>query len=206
VYGRVANVTYNAHTADNTAHNLTATIATLNTAINGKTSSGAFRGMLCAFHVAPTDANWKYCDGGNGTPDLRGYFLFGANGAHPVGYGVGGEESHTLGLTEITSHQHKTDTDSVTLKGGSSSGDQKGALINSYAYDRVQEIVGGGLAHNNMPPYYCANFYCYLPPLSVEDEVAEEIDDTEDEKKRKVLRILKWLDKSENKKILERMV
>ncbi|MBI5676153.1 MAG: hypothetical protein HZC48_10075 [Nitrospirae bacterium] len=56
-------------------------------------------------------AGWALCDGTNGTPDLRSRFIVGrGQGAGLTLYNdaniTGGEEKHTLTITEIPSHTH----------------------------------------------------------------------------------------------------
>jgi microcystin-dependent protein len=63
--------------------------------------------------------HWAFCDGTNGTPDLRGRFVLGAN---PMGQTsapttlsrralntTGGAETHTLELAEMPAHSHSSD-------------------------------------------------------------------------------------------------
>jgi hypothetical protein len=101
-------------------------------------------------------AGWKLCDGDNSTPDLRGKFVLGAGGSYAVG-ATGGAATHTLTVDEIPSHAHATsasltatipehgdneDYDNYIPDGGTTTGN-----------------TGGGVAHNNMPPYYAI---CYI--------------------------------------------
>lgn len=43
-------------------------------------------GTIIAYYSAtlPADNTWVWCDGNNGTPDLRGYFIRGANNSYPL--------------------------------------------------------------------------------------------------------------------------
>lgn len=72
-----------------------------------------FKGMIMPFSGSfdsdgyPIDSatnitrkDWHICDGTNGTPDLRGRFILGANSGHAVG-STGGEETHTLQNSEL---------------------------------------------------------------------------------------------------------
>ncbi len=94
------------------------------------------------------------------TPDLRGRSTFGidsASGAPTGGRivtapvttgGTGGEEKHTLTVPETPPHTHgykkSTYSTSVLSPGGVSS------VVLS---DDITDVTGGGLSHNNMPPY-----------------------------------------------------
>ena len=125
-----------------------------------------------SLHISfsPTDPGTIY---GGTWEQIKGRFLFavGANTANtdntygslnanainrPVGE-QGGEVTHTLTTSEMPSHAHPIRYGSV----GSSSGDVYASVRLPYnqAQARVGEdkqgmqSVGGGQAHNNMPPY-----------------------------------------------------
>lgn len=114
------------------------------------------KGAIMAWAGALEDVpeGWAVCDGENGTPDLRGKFLLGVSSSHALGK-TGGEESHTLSENEIPYHRHTIDTHKdVTALGQYPSVPL--AKLNSWG-DSVSlntDGVGGGKAHNNMPPYY----------------------------------------------------
>ncbi len=50
--------------------------------------------LFATFSGVP--AGWTYCDGNNGTPDLRGLFIRSSGGGHPA-HEVGGTIIHTHG-------------------------------------------------------------------------------------------------------------
>jgi microcystin-dependent protein len=85
-------------------------------------------------------------------PDLREVFVIGAGVVHSVG-DTGGEATHTLTIDEIPDHAHvvyrasNIGTASTRVAGGASN--TIGATTTT--------SVGGGLAHNNMPPFNTLN-------------------------------------------------
>ena len=108
---------------------------------------------------------WALCDGqianGRRTPDLRGRFVPGAGGAYRVGQ-TGGEERHTLAVSELPSHSH-----SYSFKGADLDLDWKN---DNYFYDasghysgngntKWTASAGGGQSHENRPPFYAI---CYI--------------------------------------------
>jgi hypothetical protein len=117
---------------------------------------------------------WVECDGSNGTPDLRGRFIYGRKSGYPFNR-KGGEMEHALTIEEMPSHHHSGST-----LGGNYSGD---GLIHhwgqGYGPHRGAKNVGGRevkdadgkplkdkdgnlvyetVPHNNMPPYYVLTY------------------------------------------------
>ena len=146
--------------------------------------------MLCGFNFAPNGwvlANGQILSiqqnqalfsllgtqyGGNGTttfalPDLRGRFPIGAGqGSGLTGRTqgeTGGEENHTLLLSEIPSHTHSVNVSNTTGTTDTPGGNylaQSSEGINEYASTSNSIMnagslnnTGGGQAHNNMQPY-----------------------------------------------------
>ena len=98
---------------------------------------------------------WALCDGQNDTPDLRDKFVLGAGRSYSVG-NTGGEETHTLTVSEMPSHSHsyKKYESASTISTSSSSR----RLIPSSS-ETDTGLTGGNQPHNNMPPYYAL---CYI--------------------------------------------
>ena len=126
--------------------------------------------------VSPFPAGWYLLDGspvdettslgvyllslgissnGDGTvnlPDLRGKFPYMPLDSEGL-MCFGGEREHTLITDEIPSHTHGIPLcyhDSTTYTNFPRSG-----TLHNYAHNtRASNTAGGGLAHNNMPPYF----------------------------------------------------
>ena len=117
---------------------------------------------------------------------LKDRFLLGGGGSYALG-GTGGASTHTLTTSEMPSHRHGLsstnsgewldDYDWVKPLGNNGGGgaNKSGAVaemcintgmgqryVSSYsaAYSGyIMEAVGGGSAHNNMPPYLVVNMW-----------------------------------------------
>ncbi len=117
-------------------------------------------GMISAFAGSSVPTGWTLCDGTNGTPDLTANFVVGAGqGAgltnRPL-KSTGGEASHVLTIPELGAHVHpynlaiSTEKILTHLSGSTDSG----TALTNYGGTATTGTTGGGLAHNNMPPYY----------------------------------------------------
>ena len=83
---------------------------------------------------------------------IGGRFLIGADSTYQAG-AIGGEAAHTLTANEMPSHTHNVTVDgqnpgAFQLQTGSSQ-----QVINLGQKQYTSTSVGGGAAHNNMPPY-----------------------------------------------------
>lgn len=93
-----------------------------------------------------------YLGGGTWT-QIQGRFLLGASSSYTAG-STGGEATHTLTTAEIPAHSHRAGWKrydaygSGTLDAAYWSNGVEGANVDYYT-----SSVGGGTAHNNMPPY-----------------------------------------------------
>lgn len=104
------------------------------------------------------DTSWRLCDGGDGTPDLRGRFVLGVSDGHSAGQ-TGGEATHTLTEAEMPAHNHAQYI-TADETSGTNTVQNVGCLRNGRTwYERINTgMAGGGLPHNNMPPYYALSF------------------------------------------------
>lgn len=124
-----------------------------------------YPGMIIAYSppnksVTKAPDGWVFCDGNNGTPDLKGRFILGSgNSAKYPFNSYGGEDTHILTVDEMPSHQHL----GSKLKGREWSTNMTNPPISTWLSDEPSgDNVGGSYTdsagksqpHNNMPPYY----------------------------------------------------
>lgn len=110
----------------------------------------------------------EFKSGNNFTvPDLRGKFVLGVSGSHPVA-SSGGSETHTLDVSEMPAHSH-TDlghahteviaAPNVTTIGP---GSPQPTAVPSAGVTGIGSAnldnAGGGQSHNNMPPYMALKY------------------------------------------------
>lgn len=129
-------------------------------------------------NLADIPNGFIYCDGTNGTPDLRGRTLIGT-GTWADSYGselyligaTGGARMHKLTIAELPSHSHSqhqwtvygdSSSFSIKRKTGMDSFDAVGTLGNNGLPARYTNNVGGGQAHENRPPYMAVHWIMKL--------------------------------------------
>jgi hypothetical protein len=95
---------------------------------------------------------WAICNGNNGTPNIGGRVIVGYGTGFTTLNEIGGEKEHTLTLPEIPVHSH-----GLPIQVGGSlnipSLTETGSNNESYSETNRTTNAGGGLPHNNMPPY-----------------------------------------------------
>jgi microcystin-dependent protein len=149
-----------------------------------ETEGYMFVGMMTPSGRANPPDNWLACDGtaylitqypnlynaigttfgddGAGTfrvPDMRLRFPVGADGTTGYNPGdTGGEAEHTLSVNEIPAHHH--DLDFILLTGTTTGIPLTGQPQGDYG-DISTKNTGGGLAHNNIPPYLALNWFIF---------------------------------------------
>lgn len=94
-----------------------------------------------------------------------GIFVMSAGDGYPLG-SMGGEATHTLSVSEMPAHNHKiirpqwyySDSDVADNNSGAIFA-PKGTSKAYFSQDSEITSMGGGEAHNNMPPYIAANMW-----------------------------------------------
>ncbi|ABF41455.1 phage Tail Collar [Candidatus Koribacter versatilis Ellin345] len=147
---------------------------------------------IVSFNFAPK--GWAFCNGqilpinqnqalfslmgttygGNGTtnfalPNLQGRTPFHTGSGFTLGQ-VGGEQNHTLIITEMPAHTHNLQVNSVAADASSAVGSFFGnAGASNYAATADTSMAsgaiasaGGGQPHNNLSPYLVLNFVVAL--------------------------------------------
>lgn len=116
-------------------------------------------GSIIMWNSATPPMGWSLCDGTNGTPDLRNRFVLGVSSNHGLGQ-TGGEEAHTLSVNEMPNHSHSFSLPQGDQNWGNGNGNAFWG--GSYGRGIGTNAVGGGAAHNNMPPFYALSYIMKL--------------------------------------------
>ena len=96
-------------------------------------------------------------------PDLRGKFLIGADVSYPVG-SVGGDASHVLTVAEMPAHEHSTHSHDANVDVEAIGAPDLSAGI---GLPDITGQAGGGIAHNNMPPFHALDVGIVALPVVV---------------------------------------
>jgi microcystin-dependent protein len=96
-------------------------------------------GTIVMWSGSTPPPNWKLCDGSAGTPDLRGRFIIGADGGHPINT-TGGGNAAAAGITigAAGGHEH-------ALAGA------VGASVTGVSVSATSSKVDAGGSANNVP-------------------------------------------------------
>jgi hypothetical protein len=124
--------------------------------------SGSIVAWNTTWQTVPT--GWLYCDGTNGTPDLRGKMIYGCCSASHNVNDVGGEENHTLTVAEMPGHTHGYNVITSTGNGSNCPSNSNppcktfggGSAPTYMTYN--SSSTGGGNGHNNMPPFHILSY------------------------------------------------
>ncbi len=151
---------------------------------NGTTYYMVPRGAIVMWSgpLADIPPGWALCDGNNGTPDLRDRFIVSAGGGYAVG-ATGGQNQVALGINEIPSHAHSVSIANdgshkhtlygtwqttgggwITFMGTTASPQSLEVIDNGGTHSHACTIGnnGGGLQHENRPPYFALAFIMKL--------------------------------------------
>lgn len=126
------------------------------------------RGLILIYNGEIAPAGWAICDGTNGTPNLTGRSVLGADPAGTKGAprkvnDIGGSTTHTLTINELPSHTH-----SYELTRGTTRVNAANTFLNHIFITGFEELnattskTGGNAPHNNMPPYIALNYIMKL--------------------------------------------
>ena len=146
-------------------------------------------GMIMMFTGSSAPSGWAFCDGNNGTPDLRNRFIVGAGSSYSSG-DTGGANDVILTATQMPNHAHyfsgsQSHNHSFRGVGGNDHNDSTRVAVvmrndtnlsyNFYTATNntgVQSATvtisgnthqqGGGAAHENRPPYYALSYIMKL--------------------------------------------
>jgi hypothetical protein len=132
-----------------------------NMAVRNLNVDGSFnllpRGMITVWNKNVAPSGWAFCDGTQGTPDLRGRFILGqGQGPNLTNRSLGdisGSETMQLTITELPPHSHQYTALSGHWDGGKGG---TGTLIDAYNSISWQagESKGNGKSFDKMPPFY----------------------------------------------------
>ena len=142
-----------------------------NLSING-TFNMLPRGSIVVWNGNMAPFGWAICDGTNGTPDLRGKFIIGANADTYKLNSTGGQTTKTLSVDELPAHTHQYDDIFHTNreKRRTNLGVNVDSIINvphnignetdinqtnkGFEMSRISDPVGNGKSFSTLPPYY----------------------------------------------------
>ena len=129
----------------NTTYWKEVSLSVLNNKLN-KISSHV--GMIIHSTTLDTMAKVIAIYGGTKWVKIEGRFLLGHSSSYAIN-STGGEATHTLTINEMPSHNHTIDVSASTGNYGNM---PLGGAMKGSVNDNISS-VGGGKAHNNMPPY-----------------------------------------------------
>ena len=104
---------------------------------------------------------WALCNGKNGTPNLLDRFIVSVGESYNIN-ARGGEATHVLSLAEMPRHNHQFVFTGADIDADWHEKDHFFCQHNKYpefSHEESTLAVGGGMAHENRPPYYAL---CYI--------------------------------------------
>ena len=119
-------------------------------------------GMVIMFNGITAPTGWQYCDGTNGTPDLRDRFVICSTAIYPLG-STGGVASVSLVTNNLPDHQHGG---AAVLGSGGTAGindyNVSGIGGNTTGISSVGYVSPGGTPFSTIPPYYALAYIMKL--------------------------------------------
>lgn len=142
-------------------------------------------GSIIGWHGAEDTIpeGWHICDGTEGTYDLRGRFMLGAdlrtdgegNAIHPIEE-TGGSEEVTLTVQQMPEHSHEYNTFAQDPKGVQPN--SSGTSVVNYTFDSFYtKITGSSKPHPNMPPYFSLLLIQKIGPTPTDYVTEERVDE-----------------------------
>ena len=195
-----AKIADDAVTADKLANSI-------NTAIAGKADTGAnlstftndsnfitlaqvpsqfATGMIMMFTGSSAPSGWAFCDGANGTPDLRNRFIVGAGSTYSAGdtgghneisltthqmpqhsHSFSGSNSHSHSFRGVNANDHNdTERNATVMRNDSNTmytaSSPSGVQSTTITISGTTGNNGSGGAHENRPPYYALSYIMKL--------------------------------------------
>jgi len=127
------------------------------------------RGVIVMFSGSSAPSGWAFCDGKNGTPDLRDRFVKGANdfasslfaGGHKTNKyyptGTVTVNSHTLTVDQIPQHQHSISGSKTEVSGSLATFTMVKPSMLTYTTAHT-ENTGGGQGHSHTATFSGADY------------------------------------------------
>lgn len=107
-----------------------------------------------SIYLSTVDTNPSILFGFGTWVQIKDKFLLATGDVYEAG-SVGGESEHTLNIDEIPNHSHDFSDGAVTTTSNGTQVIANNRIFGSYNAVVINntESIGGGQAHNNMPPY-----------------------------------------------------
>lgn len=86
-----------------------------------------------------------------------------ASGSLYANGSVGGEKDHILTIEEMPNHTHTTAWNNMIWNDGGGNIKNPGSGSKMISSSTTCSYTGGGLAHNNLPPYLAVNIWKRIP-------------------------------------------
>lgn len=136
-------------------------------------AAGVHGYLIVMWDTSSAPTGWVFCDGNNGTPDLREKFVIGAGGSYSVGASGGNNSwtqnynitvaAHTLTTAELPAHTHDF-SDAVAPQNGAIGGGILGNTCAQVSSTGTTGSAGSGGSHTHGSSYATINWTENKPP------------------------------------------